>query len=271
VAPGQLSFEEWIDDNLRTHRYVNEGSLFERPWSPPDAPPGSALVYDEQTAIYLGLIWRLTSGLMVYGVPRFVRESGMYAAGEPYALVRWEYDAEISRDDELGAIRGFVPAHSVVRSSPPPGPWSQAHENEAGLFELPAFAVLEAVVRGLLPDGQAELNLYALARQKSTDRLVAFLQGPDEPDLRECLQGRELFIHLAMNVDAPRRDVIIVHARSDVRNRLQRLTAEYIKAMRAYEADVQTLATHDEWDARVEKMLNIDKDEPSRWAGWPLA
>jgi hypothetical protein len=79
------------------------------------------------------LIWRLTEGLVPYGVSRYHRDDVMYAADAPFALIGWEYEVGNTEDGELGRVRGLY-AGSVQRSHvPPPTPWQKENASRAGV------------------------------------------------------------------------------------------------------------------------------------------
>ena len=271
-----LNFDHWIDEGLHSYRYVaHEGPIVERNWPGlfaewPDRGPTPYSEYavnnnnTEEIVVYLGLIWRLTAGLVLYAVPRYWRDDAMYAAGAPYALIDWEY--EVGEDgDELGAIRGFVPARSSVRISPPPTPWEKEHAEQAGFFELPVFSTFRDLVRGLLSDATAEMNLYALKKWNAPD-VVQALSGKEPPRVQDLLRAGELFIDLVIGVDAGYSDVIVVHSHDDLAGKLFPLSREYEAAIESYEREVEGIATVEEFLSRIETLLDLgDEAEVSRW------
>jgi hypothetical protein len=125
-----IEFESWVEGGLHTYRYTSrEGGPFERNWSGlfeewPEHGPTPWTEYAvnnnncEEVAVYLGLIWRLTEGLVPYGVPRYHRDDAAYAAGAPFAMVSWEYEVGDGERGDVGEIAGFVPARSSVRTFP---------------------------------------------------------------------------------------------------------------------------------------------------------
>ena len=234
---------------------MSKDEPFSTAWTPPG--PGS-LVYDEASALFVGLIWRLTWRRAIYAVPRYWREAGFYAAGEPYALIRWEYEVEDSAEGEIGALRGFVPARSCVRLSPPPGPWEREHADFAGFFETPVFSMLREVFRGLLGDATAAMNVYAFDRG-NVERAVAALSSEQQPELRDVLNEGDLMIHLGVGIDWPA-NVIVVHTLSAIDSQLEALREEYQASMERFEASVPEITSHAEWEERVEEMLGLGDD-----------
>lgn len=272
-------FESALEDGLHTHRYVAEADrLIEHNWKGlcGDWPEHGPTPYtefavnnnnQEELAVYLGLIWRLTSGLMLYGVPRFHREAGC-VSGEPYALINWEYEVQDVEDGNAGALTGFVPARSSVRIFPPPPPWQRENEGRAGMFEMPVFSVFRDVVKGLLGDASAELNIYGVKGQTGADRLVNALQGAQAPRMSELISPGEIFIDLKIGVDLGYADVIVIQSPTDLQDRLETLTREYEEAVAAYERDVDAIADVDEFNARMTSLLRLEDASHSRWAGW---
>jgi hypothetical protein len=300
-----FGFERWVDDRIYTYRHIaREGPVVEKNWPGlfqewPDYGPtprtelGVGSNNCEEVAVYLGLIWRLTRGLALYGVPRFHRDAGMARVGSPYSLINWEYDVENEEGPELGTINGFVPARSSVRLWPPPGPWEREHENKAGFFELAVFDVLRDVLMGLMGDARAEFNLYALSSadydealadfQKSgplavTDLREAFealrafeppvlpgamdtlaaLQDPEPPRLGSLLGPDEMLIDLSLGIDMGYADVILIHSTTDLSGRLDPLVAEYESAISAYEGDIEEIKSIPEFIERMRELLNLD-------------
>jgi hypothetical protein len=278
--PRPFSFESWVDEGIHTYRYVaREGPVVERNWRGlfgewPEIGPTPYSEYAvnnnncEEVAVYLGLIWRLTSDLMLYGVPRYDRDHAMYAAGAPFALVRWEYEVENEAGDDLGEIRGYVPARSSVRLFPPPSPWEVEHARRAGFFELPVFEVFRDVLKALLSDARAELNLYALTpKHKEVVKTVEALRGADAPRLPSMLTDGEMLIDLSIGVDEGYADVIVIQSPTDLSAELDALVQEYEAAIAAYEHDVETISDVNEFNARISTMLNLgDEAELARAA-----
>lgn len=274
-----IEFESWVEDGLYTYRYTSQaGGPFERNWPglfegewPEHGPtPMTEFAVNnnncEEVAIYLGLIWRLTEGLVPYGVPRYHRDDAMYSAGAPYAMVRWEYEVGDGERGDVGEIRGFVPARSSVRMFPPPSIWEQEHKDMAGFFELPVFVMLKGVVSALLADASAELNIYAL-EQWTAPGVVEALNGPSTPDLAEFLGDEEIFIDLVIGVDAENSDAIVVRSKSDLGDLVFPLAAEYDAAIEAYEADLDKIKTMPAFLDRLGKMLDLgDELDLSRFA-----
>jgi hypothetical protein len=302
-------FERWVEDGVYTYRHIaNEGPVVEKNWPGlfaewPDYGPtprtGLGVGSDncEEVAVYLGLIWRLTRRLALYGVPRFHRDAGMTRVGAPYALIDWEYDVENEDGPGLGTINGFVPARSSVRLWPPPGPWEREHENKAGFFELAVFDVLRDVLMGLMSGARAELNLYALSNADYEEAFAAFkesgslaatdlreafealrgyeppvlpgvvatlgaLQGPEPPHLSSLLGPDEMLIDLSLGIDIGYADVIVIHSTTDLSERLDPLVQEYEAAIASYERDVQEIKSIPEFVERMRELLNLEGEVP---------
>ncbi len=265
-----FEFESWVENDLYTYRYVSrDRRIVEQNWPGlfGEWPETGATPYTEyavnnnnceELAIYLGLIWRMTAGRMLYGVPRYDRDHAMYAAGAPFALVRWEYDVENEAGSELGAIRGYVPARSSVRLFPPPTPWEVEHAGHAGFFELPVFTIFRDVLKALLSDASAELNLYALTPEHARAMKVAdALQAGERPHLPSVLESGEMLIDLSIGVDMGYEDVIVIQSPNDLNERLEALTHEYLIAIAAYEQDVENISSVDDFNERIGKLLNL--------------
>jgi hypothetical protein len=279
---GRFEFARSVEANgLRTYTYVAADTrLFERTWTGLDRPwpefgpnPFSVFAVNgnnrEELAVYLGLIWRLTEGLLPFVVPRFHREAGMYEAGEPYALVSWEYDVDSRHIDRLGRIGGFQPARSSVRIHPPPGPWEREHAGHAGLFEVPLFSILAGIMGRLLGDVTADLNVYALSGSPSVDRLVEALRSPKEPLLAECLSADDMFINLSVQVDLEYGDSLVIQALHDLDEELSAIVSEYEHAVEAYEAQVDQITSTEEFISRMWDLVGLKRDhDTSRFLGW---
>jgi hypothetical protein len=272
-----FSFESWVADGLHIYRYVErEGPIVERNWPglfgewPSEGPtPYTDYAVNnnncEELAVYLGFIWRLTGGLVSYGVPRYDRDAAAYAAGAPYGLVRWEYEVE-NDGPNPGQIRGFVPALSAVRIFPPPGPWELEHEREAGFFELPVFESLRDVVKALLADASAELNIYALEQWNAT-KVVKALRTKDPPRLDDVLGRDEMLIDLVVGVDEGC-DVLVVQSKRDLAHEIHFLTREYEEAIARYEDRVDDIADHEQFREHISELLNLGADGELSRFGW---
>jgi hypothetical protein len=273
-----LTFEHWTDDGLHTYQYVaregpvveaNWPGLFEGDWPEHGPTPYTEYAVNnnncEEVAVYLGLIWRLTEGLLPCSVPRFHRDDATYAAGAPYALIDWEYEVENEAGRNLGLIRGFVPARSSVRMYPPPSPWEKENSGRAALYELPVFSMLSGVVRQTMADASMEVNIYAL-KQRSAERVAERLQAREPPLLVDLLEKEELFIDLAIGVDEGYVDVLVIHSPQDLSDLLDALVAEYKEAIDLYENDVNHIGSMDEFLGRIGELMNLGEEgELSRW------
>ncbi len=212
----------------------------------------------EEVAVYLGLIWRLTSDLALYGVPRYDRDQAMRSAGAPFSLIGWEYEVENEIGDALGEIRGYVPARSAVRVFPPPTPWEAEHAGDAGFFELPVFSVFRDVLQGLFADANAELNLYGLTpKHEEVVKLVGALQETEAPRLQALLTSGEMLIDLSIGVDADYKDLIVIRSLDDLADTLGALVREYDATIAAYERDVEEISSVEEFNERIGKLLNL--------------
>lgn len=265
-----FTFETFEQDGLFTYRYVGEAeSLFERhwpglleEWGQGPTPYSEYGISDrEDEAVYLGLVWRLTEGLVPYGVPRFDRDRAMYAAGAPYALINWEFEVE-----NEGEIRGFVPARSWVRLGPPPSLWEREHDKEAGLFELPVFPILRDVVKVLQADVTGELNVYAL-EQWTVDEVVRALRGDGPPRAADFLGSDEMLMDLVIGVDEGWHDILVIQSPRDRADDLLPLVSEYEEAIERYEDEIDEITDTDDFLRRIGELLNLGLDgEMSRWA-----
>jgi hypothetical protein len=298
-----FNFERWVEDGIYTYRHVaRDGPVVEKNWPGlfeewPDVGPTPYTEFVasgdncEEVAVYLGLIWRLTRDLMLFGVPRWHRNAGMQRVGAPYALIDWEYDVENEEGPDLGTIRGFVPARSSVRRWPPPGPWEREHADKAGFFELDVFDVFRDVLKGLMSDARAEFNLYALSNAEMTELLaaqqasqplsfadmweavealaseppllakvtetLAALQGAEPPRLASLLGPGEMLIDLSLGIDMGYADVIVIHSTTDLSELLDPLVQEYEAAVAGYERDVEAIKSMPEFIQRMHVLLNL--------------
>lgn len=298
-----FAFESWREGDIYTYRHVaRDGPVVERNWPGlfekwPDGPTpytewGVNNNNCEEVAVYLGLIWRLTRGQMLFGVPRWNRDAGMQRVGAPYGLIDWEYEVDSEEGPDLGAIRGFVPARSSVRLWPPPGNWEREHADKAGLFELAVFEVFRDVFLGLMSDARAELNVYALDNAEyerafdsfndsgplsaadleeaiqtfasaepavlaNVTQTLAYLQSSDPPRLASLLRPGEMLIDLALGIDMGYVDVIVIHSAADLSSRLDPLVAEYEAAIAEYERSIPTISTVAEFNDGISRLLNL--------------
>jgi hypothetical protein len=136
------------------------------------------------------------------------------------------------------------------------------------MFEMPVFSVFRDVVKGLLGDASAELNIYAVKDQTGADRLVGALQSTQPPQMSELISAGEIFIDLKIGVDLGYADVIVIQSPSNLEDRLETLTREYEEAIRAYDSDVETITTVDEFNARMASLLRLEDASNSRWPEW---
>jgi hypothetical protein len=232
-----FTFESSVEEGFFTYRYLaHEANLFQGPVYAQAWHEGQRgwryggthdFLGDEDVAVYLGFIWRLISGLPAYAVPRFDRDAGMHGAGEPYALVDWEYDVDW-KHMAYGAgwewRSRFVPAKSCVRDFPPPGPWAKENANRAGLFELLAFRQLSETVRWSDPI-DAQLTVYVLRERARAEALVEALQRPEPPSLADCLEPGEILIDLMLDYDYLI-DGIAIQTPDDIGTHVKWLAAE---------------------------------------------
>jgi hypothetical protein len=186
--------------------------------------------YEDRTEdqVYLDLIWQLTDGLKRFAIPRYHRDAGVAACGEPYALVDWEYEVEIEQDcpPSRESIRGFVPARSAVSRTirppglifDPPSPYDAENEAKAGLFEVWRPERLADVVRSLQCDVSAELNVFALAG--SPIRLASALTQAQPPALGEALGPGGIFVDLVIGVDMGYSSVLLIQSDTDLSEKL---------------------------------------------------
>jgi len=281
-------FVKSIEDGLHTYRYCAEDGPFERSWlglevgsdwseaaathsTPLDVwAVGSA---GEEVALYLAFAWRISAGTQGlpnfrrFVIPRFHRVAGMYAAGEPYAMVNWEHQV-----DELGtntndcAIRGFVPARSLVRLGPEPGPWERENADRAGLFEVFTFAQLKTMMR-MLDDATATINLFA-PRDERLDRgtrttprsllLAQRLMADGRPRMADLLEPGELFIDLTVGFDPGYTDMLVIQSPVQIEDRLDPLVAEYETAIERYERELDSIASVAEFNQRLGQLVGIE-------------
>jgi hypothetical protein len=259
-----LAFDVFEHDGLHSYLHIAHDGLVERHWpgllqewgEGPTPFMEYGITDSEDRAIYQALIWRLTAGLQLYGIPRFHREAGTRAAGEPFALVDWEYEIENEQGPALGEIRGFVPAPSSVRLTPPPGPWQPELADKAGLFELPVFAVFRDVLTGLQGDATAELNVFGLADRADSTILDALSQ-PAPPRLAEVLGPADVFVDICIGVDLGFADVLLIQSHNDLAVQLDPLVAEYNAAIETYEGEIDEIIDMESFLQRIELLVNL--------------
>jgi hypothetical protein len=197
--------------------------------------------YEDRAAdqVYLDLIWGLTEGFARYAIPRYHRDAGVAGWGEPYALVDWEYGVEVESDrtPDPDSIRDFVPARSAV-SQPvisathlvdpgnyvlgSPSPYAAGNANKAGLFAAWRPDSLAKVVADLQCDATAELNLFAVRKDRlvGPDRLLDALVHGERPRLADVLGPEDLFVDLVIGVDMGYSNILLIQSHSDLSARL---------------------------------------------------
>ena len=284
----ELRFERSVEDGVYTYRFIahpyvsadDTGGLLERRWAglphvltkPELMGPWDdyavSPTWREEAALYLGLIWRLTAGRMLYAIPRFHRDAGMRAVGDPYAMVRWELAVESSRFHDTGRIDGFVPA----RSSPGRGdgtPWGQEAKDRAGLFEICVFRQLRDLLKELSGDQSAELNVFAISSEANAQRLAQTLAASTRPSLAECLTTGEIAVSLTVSSDYVATDVIVVQTLNDIDEILAPLVAEYQAALLRFEETVEEIGDSADFSRGIAELLALGRAGPnSRWAYW---
>jgi hypothetical protein len=195
-----------------------------------------------EAQVYLDLIWGLTDGLARYAIPRYHRDAGVGACGEPYALVDWEYEVEAGPDAEptRDSIRDFVPARSGVPrplisatdlTDPDshvrgaPSPYAAANAGKAGLFRIWRPDALAKVVAELRCDATAELNLFAVKADRlvGPERLLTGLTQAERPRLADLLGPEDLFVDLVSGVDMGYSSVLLIQSYSDLAAKLETL------------------------------------------------
>lgn len=223
---GTPTFEHWEEGDVHSYRLIqHEGPFVERVSPAPD----DEVLYEEK--LYLGVVWHLAGDRRLYMVPRFHRETGFVNAGEPYALIRWEYEVEDDDFGEAGAIRGFVPARSSVRIFPPPGPWEKEHGHLAGMFEASQEEQLVKTFYGLNCDATAGMNIYALENFERAEKVAGVLMGSSRPDVRELLGPADFIAHFGSAIDWTLA-VLVLHSRQDLGDELSQIFAAQLRARR---------------------------------------
>ncbi len=196
--------------------------------------------YEDRTPdqAFLDFIWELTDGFACYAIPRYHRDAGVSACGEPYALVDWEYEVDLEQDNDpaCDAIRGFVPARSGVTRPVIPGvafdlfnpvlgapsPYAAATADKAGLFKVHRREALTNVYTGLLGDASAELNLFALQEdlRVGPERLLEALSQREPPRLADALGPDDRFVDLVRGVDMGYSSALLIQSRADLSEKL---------------------------------------------------
>jgi hypothetical protein len=114
------------------------------------------------------------------------------------------------------------------------------------------------VLKGLLSDASAELNLYALTpKHQEVVKTVDALQGAEAPRLPSVFRSGEMLIDLSIGVDQGYEDVIVIRSPTDLGDRLPPLVQEYEAAIADYDRDVEKLSVVNEFNDRIAAMLNL--------------
>lgn len=266
MAP-RLGFAKTHENGLHTYRYIAEEGPVRRSWPglngdwPDHAGADWAVNYSyrEYLAVYLGLVWRLTDGLMRYVVPRWERRAGMLAFGEPYALVDWEYEIDDGDNGDAGRIAGFVPARSCTAFEP--GPWASENAGRAGMFELRWFGGLVELARMMRIEPTAELHLYALSEPEAGARgaeVAEALMGTERPDLAALLVQPERLVHVIIGQEIGYADIIVVQqSPQEIDGFLTHVVDQYEAAIAEYESHVDEIASVDEFHRRLALLVGV--------------
>lgn len=286
--PRRVQLDTSVHDGVRRYVYSHrwrdvDGGLFERRWrgvADDWTEPGRTAwneyavnpTWREDVAVYLGLIWRLSAPLMLYAVPRFHREAGMRAVGEPYALINWEHEIEHERPRDQISTH-FAPAASSPGRGREGTPWGQEAKDRAGLFEIVTFGQLRDLLKALWDHGPtSSVNIYAIPGESRARQLAQSLQQPACPTLSECLGRREMLIDLQLSNEYGEADVLAIHSTTGLDPVLHDLLAEYEAAITRYEAEVEDIEGATEFNNRMSALLALHSAGPgSRWTHYERA
>ncbi len=212
-------FEEWSEDGVFLSRT-------------PMTEYAVNNVNCEEVAVYLGLLWRLTEGGHRFAIPSYYRDEAARLVGREPQFVDWEYNVEAGAPDVDARDQGFVPGRACVPFRPEPTVWQQEHAGHAGLFDLRAPSDLVAMLRATIGDAAAEVTVFAV---RDRERLLAGLRGRDRPELTDLLQPGDVFADLAIGVDEPYSDSIIVASHEDLTARLTEVVVHAERRIAEYE------------------------------------
>jgi len=202
----------------------------------------------EEVAVYLGLAWRLTTGLRRYAIPCHYRDDVARDLGRPPELVDWEYYIEAREREPRKRDNGFVHA----RAARPP--------MRAGLFGIDRFVDLIVMVRTTLCDASAEVSVFGVSPDdESKGRLVQSLAtGRPRPQLQSGLGSADMFVDITIACDLGYYDSIIVASRIDLGERLRVLCADYARRISDYESRVDTISDVEAFCAAMRELTGVE-------------
>ncbi|XVQ89344.1 hypothetical protein ACQP2K_18590 [Microbispora siamensis] len=182
----------------------------------------------EEMAVYFGLAWHLTQGLAGYAVPIWYRDAAARSIGRQPELVDWEYTVNSETPAAAERLAGF----SRARVTDP------THRSSTGLFDVHAFRDL-VLLQQALWDASSAINLFAVrpgAERKR--RLLNALRSPSPPHLTDVLDKGEMMIDITIGMDIGTWSSLTVASLSDLRVRLDELSAAFEKRVTEYEKSV---------------------------------
>ena len=114
------------------------------------------------------------------------------------------------------------------------------------------FGSLRDVLKGLLGDASASLNVF----------------GFEDPRNADLLGSRGLFIDRTVGFDLGYADVIVIQAPSDRQDRLAALTREYERGIAAYARHVGGISSVASFNERMASVLNLGPDVSRARGPW---
>jgi len=195
----------------------------------------------EEIAVYLGLVWQLTSELHRWAIPAYYRDDAARLLRQEPRFVAWEYEVDATQEEPSARQVGFVPARSAAQI--PASAFERDHRAQAGLFAVNGFDDLVSLTLATIGDASAEVTLFALTDPDAVDRLVQRLRGRSAPHLADLLEPGDRFVDLTIGVDLGHWDSLIIASRDDISEEVAALARLFERAVDRYERHVDETST----------------------------
>ena len=191
----------------------------------------------EEVAVYLRVSWALLRDHEVLGNAVYYTEDAARSLGQPGTVVRWQFEVDCEGPPGHAAIKGFTPARSCVRITPPPTPQQRAMRDKSLVFRIHDRMDLAALLRATLGDATGEVTLFA-SDEAGAHRIIEALRSPDRPTLATLLPARATFLDLGLGVDLGYNDYVLVASADPIEPRLSPILEAAERAIVEYESRI---------------------------------
>lgn len=215
--------------------------------------------HEENIFIYERLIWDLIHDKNVYVIINFRTASFLCGNDLSFDKVNWEYEIEyqlnIDNTETVFRDNGFVPAKTGWIKPQTPR-WNNEDEDKTAVFEIDCFATFIKVVFACIMDDCGSLNFFCVNKNRK-DKLISTLQAADKPILSDILDSEDLFITLFLGADEGYQDYLLIKSKTDMTNKLNRITSNINKGGEIYEAELESVNSFEQLISLIEKSFGL--------------